>query len=96
MHGPTVALGDDDALVAFDGGGPGEVRLREVCDLVGAMGRRSTASAATPSASSSSVFALTKVVQRIALRHGERLGTTPTSFGKELPGRGEIWAAIPL
>ncbi len=43
-----------------------------------------------------SVFALTTIVQRIALEGAERLGTNPDSFGKDLPGRGEIWAAIPL
>ena len=43
-----------------------------------------------------SVFALTTIVQRIALEAAERLGTNPDSFGKDLPGRGEIWAAIPL
>ncbi len=43
-----------------------------------------------------SVFPLTTIVQRIALEGAERLGTNPDSFGKDLPGRGEIWAAIPL
>ncbi len=43
-----------------------------------------------------SVFPLTTIVQRIALEAAERLGTNPDSFGKDLPGRAEVWAAIPL
>ena len=43
-----------------------------------------------------SVFALTTVVQRIALEAAERLGTDPDSFGKDLPGRGALWASVPL
>jgi glucosamine--fructose-6-phosphate aminotransferase (isomerizing) len=43
-----------------------------------------------------SVFALTTIVQRIALEAAERTGSDPDSFGKDLPGRAEIWAAVPL
>ena len=43
-----------------------------------------------------SVFPLTTIVQRIALEAAERLGTDPDSFGKDLPGRAEVWAAMPL
>ena len=43
-----------------------------------------------------SVFALTTSVQRIALEAAERLGTNPDSFGKDLPGRAEVWAGVPL
>jgi len=35
-------------------------------------------------------------VQRIALEAAERLGTDPDTFGKDLPGRGEVWATVPL
>ena len=43
-----------------------------------------------------SVFALTTIVQRIAREAAERLGTDPDTFGKDLPGRGEVWATVPL
>jgi glucosamine--fructose-6-phosphate aminotransferase (isomerizing) len=43
-----------------------------------------------------SVFALTTVVQRIALAAAETLGTDPDSFGKDLPGRAELWAQVGL
>ena len=42
------------------------------------------------------MFALTTIVQRIALEAAERLGTDPDSFGKDLPGRAEVWAKVPL
>ena len=96
LHGPCVAVGADDALVVLDTGGPGSERLAVVADTCAGHGavvhrfRRDALGEAL------SVFALTTIVQRIALEAAERLGTNPDSFGKDLPGRAEIWAAIPL
>jgi glucosamine--fructose-6-phosphate aminotransferase (isomerizing) len=42
------------------------------------------------------VFALSVVVQRIALDGAESLGTDPDSMGKDLPGRAELWANLAL
>ena len=96
LHGPSVAIGGEDALVVLDTGGPGQERLALVADTCAGHGavvhrfRREALGEAL------SVFALTTIVQRIALEAAERLGTNPDTFGKDLPGRAEVWAAIPL
>ena len=96
LHGPSVAIGAEDALVVLDTGGPGQERLALVADTCAGHGavvhrfRRDALGEAL------SVFALTTIVQRIALEAAERLGTNPDTFGKDLPGRAEVWAAIPL
>jgi glucosamine--fructose-6-phosphate aminotransferase (isomerizing) len=43
-----------------------------------------------------SVFALTTIVQRIALDAAEGLGSDPDSFGRDLPGRAEVWSTVTL
>jgi glucosamine--fructose-6-phosphate aminotransferase (isomerizing) len=96
MHGPSVALGDDDALVVFDGGGPGAERLAQVADLVEAWGvpvhrlRRDALGEAL------SVFPLTVLAQRIALDAAVHLGTNADSFVKDRPRRAEAWDRIRL
>lgn len=96
LHGPSVAVGTGDALVVLDGGGPPSERLAVVADAIAGHGavvhrfRRDTIGEPL------SLFPLTTIVQRIALEAAERLGTNPDSFGKDLPGRAEIWAKIPL
>ena len=96
MHGPSVALGEEDALVAFDGGGPGEGRLREVCDLVEAWGVPVHRLRRDALGEQLSIFPLTTLAQRIALETAERLGTNPDSFGKDRPRRDEAWSRIQL
>ncbi len=96
MHGPSVALGDDDALVVFDGGGPAEGRLHEVADLIEAWGVPVYRLRRDRLGEQLSVFALTALAQRIALEAAERLGTDPDSFGKDRPGRADAWARIQL
>ncbi len=96
LHGPSVALREGDALVALNGGGPGEGRLLEVAQLAEAFGARVHTIAATYPSELLSIFPLTAAVQRIALECAEALGTNPDSFGRDLPGRGAALEAIEL
>jgi glucosamine--fructose-6-phosphate aminotransferase (isomerizing) len=96
LHGPSVAVGGEDALVVLDAGGPAAERLALVADTCAAHGALVHRFRRDGLGEPLSVFALTTVVQRIALEGAERLGTNPDTFGKDLPGRGEAWAAIPL
>jgi glucosamine--fructose-6-phosphate aminotransferase (isomerizing) len=96
MHGPSVALGDDDVLVAFDGGGAGEQRLAEFCDLVEAWGVPVHRLRRDALGEQLSVFPLTVLAQRIALDSALSLGTNPDSFGKDRPHRDEAWSRIQL
>ena len=96
LHGPCVAVGADDALVVLDTGGPGGERLEVVAGACAGHGAGLHRFRRDALGEALSVFALTTIVQRIALEAAERLGTNPDSFGKDLPGRAELWAAIPL
>ena len=96
LHGPSVAVGTGDALVVLDGGGEASARLGVVADTIAGHGALVYRFRRDALGEPLSLFALTTIVQRIALEGAERLGTNPDSFGKDLPGRGEIWAAIPL
>ena len=96
LHGPSVALREGDALVALNGGGPGEGRLLEVARLAETCGARVHTIAATYPSELLSIFPLTTAVQRIALDCAETLGTNPDTFGRDLPGRGDALAAIEL
>ena len=96
LHGPSVAVGTGDALVVLDGGGEASARLAVVADAIAGHGAVVHRFRRDALGEPLSLFALTTIVQRIALEGAERLGTNPDSFGKDLPGRGEIWAAIPL
>lgn len=95
LHGPAVALGPDDAVVALGGGGPASGRLDSVADVVAAQGtvhRFSRLDLGEPL----SVFPLTTVVQKIAVEAAERVGSDPDSFGRDLPGRQPAWAQVQL
>jgi glucosamine--fructose-6-phosphate aminotransferase (isomerizing) len=96
LHGPSVAVGPGDALISLDGGGPGSERLGEVADACAGHGAVVHRFRRDALGEPLSVFPLTTVVQRIALEGAERLGTDPDSFGKDLPGRAEVWAGIKL
>ena len=96
LHGPSVALGEHDALVCLNGGGAGEERLLAVA----ASAERCrvpvhTITAAFPN-ELLSVFPLTVAVQRIALEAAERLGTNPDSFGRDVPSRAGAMDGIDL
>jgi glutamine---fructose-6-phosphate transaminase (isomerizing) len=96
LHGPSVAVGTDDALVCLDGGGPGADRLSQVArsaESAGVPVRMITADAPNELLS---VFPLTAVVQRIALEAAETLGTNPDSFGRDVPARAQALDGIAL
>jgi glucosamine--fructose-6-phosphate aminotransferase (isomerizing) len=96
LHGPSVAVGSGDALVVLDGGGEASERLAIVAGAIEGHGATVHRFRRDALGEPLSVFPLTTVVQRIALEAAERLGTNPDSFGKDLPGRAEIWAGITL
>ena len=87
LHGPSVALGEGDALVCLNGAGPGEERLLEVAAATEACGARVHRLTAAHPNELLSVFPLTVAVQRIALEAAEQLGTNPDSFGRDIPVR---------
>jgi glucosamine--fructose-6-phosphate aminotransferase (isomerizing) len=96
LHGPAVALGEQDALVCLDGGGKGSARLAEVADLAEAGGARVHRLAHPELGQALSVFPLTVAVQRIALDSARALGTDPDAFGYDVPGRRQAWERVPL
>jgi glucosamine--fructose-6-phosphate aminotransferase (isomerizing) len=96
LHGPSVAVGRDDTLVALNGGGPGEERLLAVARSAGSAGARVRTFEAKGNGELLSVFPLTAVVQRIALEAAERLGTDPDSFGRDVPARAHALDGIVL
>jgi glucosamine--fructose-6-phosphate aminotransferase (isomerizing) len=96
LHGPSVAIGGEDALVVLDGGGPAAERLAQVADVCAGHGATVHRFRRDALGEPLSVFPLVTVVQRIALEGAERLGTDPDSFGKDLPGRAEVWASVAL
>jgi glucosamine--fructose-6-phosphate aminotransferase (isomerizing) len=96
LHGPLVALGDHDALVVLNGGGPAAERLDDVARLAEHDGARVHRVSAPDLGEPLSVFPLTVAVQRIALEAAETLGTDPDAFGYDVPGRKEAWEAVDL
>ena len=97
LHGPSVAVGPGDALVVARRrrarrGAPRRHHRRSAQGHGARVHRFRRDALGEPL----SVFPLTTVVQRIALEAAELLGTDPDSFGKDLPGRAEIWASVPL
>jgi glutamine---fructose-6-phosphate transaminase (isomerizing) len=96
LHGPSVAVGEGDALVSLDGGGPGSERLAVVAEVCEGHGARVHRFRRDALGEPLSIFPLTTIVQRIALEAAERTGSDPDTFGKDLPGRAEIWAKIGL
>jgi glutamine---fructose-6-phosphate transaminase (isomerizing) len=96
LHGPSVAVGPKDALVALNGGGPGEERLLAVARSTGSVGVTVRVIDAKEGGELLSVFPLTAVVQRIALEAAEALGTNPDSFGRDVPARAHALDGIAL
>jgi glucosamine--fructose-6-phosphate aminotransferase (isomerizing) len=96
LHGPSVAVGAEDALVVLDAGGVATERLELIASVMEGHGAQVHRFRRDALGEALSVFALTTIVQRIALEAAERLGTDPDTFGKDLPGRGEVWATVPL
>ena len=96
LHGPSVAVGPGDALVALNGGGPGEERLLAVARGAESCGVTVRLIEAKAVGELLSVFPLTAAVQRIALEAAESLGTNPDSFGRDVPARAHALAGIDL
>jgi glucosamine--fructose-6-phosphate aminotransferase (isomerizing) len=96
LHGPSVAVGPKDTLVALNGGGPGEERLLAVARSAESVGATVRVCEAKAGGELLSVFPLTAVVQRIALEAAERLGTNPDSFGRDVPARAHAMDGIVL
>lgn len=95
LHGPSVALGAADRLVALDGGGPWSARIGEVTAAAQEAGAAVTRVSETGLGELLSVFPLTVAVQRIALEAAGTLGTNPDSFGRDVPGH-QAWDRINL
>lgn len=90
LHGPAFAVGERDALVCLDGGGPGAARLAEVANAIEALGARVYRFAAPELGEPLSVFPLTVTVQRIALEFAVLLGTDPDN------ARPKEWKSIEI
>ena len=80
FHGPSVALDERDTLVVLDGGGPAAERLEAIASAVEVGGAGVVRFAARELGEPLSIFALTTVVQRIALELAETRGTNPDRF----------------
>jgi glucosamine--fructose-6-phosphate aminotransferase (isomerizing) len=96
IHGPSAALGERDALVLLDGGGPGSARIDDLEAVIGAHGTAVHRFVRAHLGEPLSVFPLTVVVQKIAVEAAEALGTNPDTMGRDLPGRGPAWEALEL
>jgi glucosamine--fructose-6-phosphate aminotransferase (isomerizing) len=96
LHGPSVAPGPGDALVALNGGGPGEERLLAVARSAESCGVTVRLIEAKAGGELLSVFPLTAAVQRIALEAAETRGTNPDSFGRDVPARAHALDGIDL
>jgi glutamine---fructose-6-phosphate transaminase (isomerizing) len=95
LHGPSVALGEQDRLVVLDGGGTWSARIAEVAQAAEGSGVPVTRVAHDGLGELLSIFPLTVAVQRIALEAAETLGVNPDTFGLDLPGH-QAWDRIEL
>jgi glutamine---fructose-6-phosphate transaminase (isomerizing) len=95
LHGPSVALGENDRLVCLDGGGAWSARIAEVAQAAEDSGVPVTRVSHDGLGELLSIFPLTVAVQRIALEAAETLGVNPDTFGLDLPGR-QAWDRIEL
>ena len=83
FHGPSVALDERDTLVVLDGGGPMAARVESIAAAVEVTGAGVVRFAERDLGEPLSVFALTTVVQRIALDLAEARGVSPDRFRYE-------------
>jgi len=89
FHGPSVALDAQDTLVVLDGGGPAAGRTEAIARAVEVTGATVVRFAERDLGEPLSVFALTVVVQRIALELAESRGVSPDRFRYEEDPRRE-------
>ena len=80
FHGPSVALDERDTLVVLDGGGPAAERVEAIASAVAVGGAEVMTFSERDLGEPLSVFALTAVVQRIALDLAEARGVSPDRF----------------
>jgi glutamine---fructose-6-phosphate transaminase (isomerizing) len=95
LHGPSVALGENDRLVCLDGGGVWPARIAEVAQAATDCGIPVTRVAHDGLGELLSIFPLTVAVQRIALEAAETLGVNPDTFGLDRPGH-QAWDRVQL
>lgn len=96
LHGPSVALGEQDTLVCLDGGGTQAGRLDDIRTIVAAQGSHVHYFERRELGEPLSIFPLTVIVQKIAAEAAEAKGTNPDSFGRDLPGRVQAWSQVAL
>jgi glucosamine--fructose-6-phosphate aminotransferase (isomerizing) len=89
FHGPSVALDDQDTLVALDGGGPAAGRTEAIAGAAEVTGATVVRFAQRELGEALSVFPLTVLVQRIALELAESRGVSPDRFRYEQDPRRE-------
>jgi glutamine---fructose-6-phosphate transaminase (isomerizing) len=89
LHGPSVALDEQDTLVVLDGGGPGAERTQGIAAAVEVTGARVVRIAERDLGEPLSVFPLTVWVQRIAVELAEARGVSPDRFRFEEDPRRE-------
>jgi glutamine---fructose-6-phosphate transaminase (isomerizing) len=80
LHGPSVALDEQDTLVVLDGGGPGAERTEAIAGAMEVTGARVVRLSERDLGEALSVFALTVWVQRIAVELAEARGVSPDRF----------------
>jgi hypothetical protein len=83
LHGPPVALGGQEGLVALDAGGSWPARIAEVAPAAEDSGVSVTRILHDEMGELPSTLPLTVAVQRIALEAAETLGTNPDTFGRD-------------
>lgn len=89
LHGPSVALDQQDTLVVLDGGGPAAGRTEAIATAIEVTGARVVRIAERDLGEPLSVFPLTVWVQRIALELAEARGVSPDRFRYEEDPRRE-------
>lgn len=89
FHGPSVALDDQDTLVVLDAGGPAAARTDSIARAMEVTGARVVRFAERRLGEPLSIFALTTVVQRIALEFAEARCVSPDRFRYEQDPRRE-------
>jgi len=95
FHGPSVALDGRDTLVVLDGGGPMAERVEAIAAAVEVGGAQVVRFAERDLGEPLSIFALTAVVQCIALNLAEARGTNPDRFRyDEDPSRERAFESI--
>jgi glucosamine--fructose-6-phosphate aminotransferase (isomerizing) len=95
FHGPSVAVDERDTLVVLDGGGPMAERVEAIATAVEVTGAAVVRFGERELGEPLSVFALTTVVQRIALDLADARGVSPDRFRYEAdPARERAFESV--